>query len=105
MLHPNYKLTWKREPSNQHDPNAISLWAESNQVGHIAKEIAAELAPMLDRGDIDLDVIVTAVTGGFDNKTNGINIELHITYKNMKHLSQPEATFMLAPAEDELRYF
>ncbi len=86
MLRAGDKLRWQRDPQNEYDTNAISLWHQSNQLGHIAANIAAEMAPMLDRGDIDLDVEITAITGGLDGKTNGINIEMVITYKNMKHL-------------------
>lgn len=77
----NDELVWQRDPGNQYDRNAISLWHNENQVGHIAKEIAAELAPLLDANDVNLKVVVSAITGGLDGKTNGINIELTVDYK------------------------
>lgn len=46
------KLTLEREPDNQHDSNAIRV-IEPNSgewIGFVAKEIAAELAPLMDAG-------------------------------------------------------
>lgn len=45
-------LLIEREPSNQFDPNAIKVLSPegSIHIGYVAKEIAVELAPMMDEG-------------------------------------------------------
>jgi hypothetical protein len=45
------ELTLEREPDNAHDSNAIMvLAADETHLGYIAKEVAAELAPWMDKG-------------------------------------------------------
>jgi len=40
----------KREPENKFDPNAIKVMAwGKHEVGYIPRELAAKLAPMMDR--------------------------------------------------------
>ena len=43
-------LTLVREPENQYDENAIKVMKGDIQLGHVAKEVAAELAPLMDAG-------------------------------------------------------
>lgn len=46
-------LTLQREPENPHDANAIKVLSpdpEAIHIGYIAKEIAAEIAPLMDSG-------------------------------------------------------
>ena len=42
----------RREPRNHYDPNAIAVLTANGhaQAGYIPKEVAAKLAPMMDRG-------------------------------------------------------
>jgi hypothetical protein len=49
---PGRALELRRDPSNPHDPNAIAVHAApgGEQVGWVPRELAAELAPQLDRG-------------------------------------------------------
>jgi hypothetical protein len=48
---PGRPLTLRRDPDNEHDPNAIAVDAsDALQVGWVPREIAAELAPELDGG-------------------------------------------------------
>ena len=48
---PGTALALRREPGNEHDPNAIAvLTAAGAQVGWVPREVAAELAPALDAG-------------------------------------------------------
>lgn len=54
-----------RNPDNQHDPNAIevhipTLGRRASMIGHIPRDLAARLAPSLDRGD-DWQATVSAV--------------------------------------------
>jgi hypothetical protein len=38
-----------REPGNEYDPNAIAVWVGDRQIGHINRDDAADLAPLIDR--------------------------------------------------------
>lgn len=44
-------VTLKRNPNNQYDSNACEVWDDiEGMLGHLSKETAAELAPLLDGG-------------------------------------------------------
>jgi hypothetical protein len=45
----NFTATLIREPKNEHDPNAIAVWIDDQQIGHVNREDAAALAPLIDR--------------------------------------------------------
>jgi HIRAN domain len=45
---PGSPLELRRDPANEHDPNAIAVHAGGAQVGWVPRELAAELAPELD---------------------------------------------------------
>jgi hypothetical protein len=45
---PGSPLELRRDPGNEHDPNAIAVHAGGRQVGWVPRELAAELAPELD---------------------------------------------------------
>src|SRR5919199_1449206 len=47
---PGSPLELRRDPGNEHDPNAIAVHAGGSQVGWVPREVAAELAPELDAG-------------------------------------------------------
>ena len=50
---PGKRIVLRREPSNNHDPNAVQVFLDDNpndQLGYIKRERAARLAPILDRG-------------------------------------------------------
>jgi HIRAN domain-containing protein len=48
---PGSRLELRRDPDNEHDPNAIAVLAsDGEQVGWVPRELAAELAPQLDEG-------------------------------------------------------
>jgi hypothetical protein len=49
---PGSPLELRRDPGNEHDPNAIAVHAgDGQQVGWVPRELAAELAPSLDAGE------------------------------------------------------
>ena len=48
-LSPGAPLELRRDPANEHDPNAIQVVA-GEQVGWVPRELAAEIAPQLDAG-------------------------------------------------------
>jgi hypothetical protein len=43
-------LALRRDPGNEHDPNAIQVLAGQEQIGWVPRDLAAELAPELDAG-------------------------------------------------------
>jgi hypothetical protein len=48
---PGEPLDLRRDPGNEHDPNAIAVHARGGeQLGWVPREMAAELAPELDAG-------------------------------------------------------
>ena len=49
---PGRPLELRRDPANEHDPNAIAIYAAGGeQIGWVPREVAAELAPELDGGE------------------------------------------------------
>lgn len=50
LVGPGEEVTLVREPHNQHDRNAIQVLNISGmQVGHIPRNVASKLAPLIDR--------------------------------------------------------
>lgn len=49
-----------REPANQYDQNAVSVWDEAKtiQLGFLPRTIAATFAPLLDAGDVRAAMVV-----------------------------------------------
>jgi HIRAN domain len=49
---PGRALELRRDPANEHDPNAIAVYpaGAGEQVGWVPREVAADLAPDLDAG-------------------------------------------------------
>ena len=47
---PGQPLELRRDPDNEHDPNAIAVLAGGEQVGWVPRELAEELAGELDAG-------------------------------------------------------
>lgn len=43
-------LALKREPANQYDKNAIAVMWGSRPLGYLPRGVAAELAPLMDKG-------------------------------------------------------
>jgi len=49
---PGAQLDLRRDPDNPHDPGAIAVHAPSGgQLGWVPREVAAELAPLIDAGE------------------------------------------------------
>jgi hypothetical protein len=49
---PGAALRLRRDPDNPHDPQAIAVHAPAGgQLGWVPREVAAELAPLLDAGE------------------------------------------------------
>lgn len=77
---PGERLWLQREPNNPYDANAISVWSSSKKlVGYIKKDLAADLAPQMDRGNW-IEATIKSITGGTEDKPNiGCNIFLEFT--------------------------
>lgn len=45
----------QREKSNSHDPNAIKVMGEGRHIGYLSRQVAAEIAPRMDRGEFMYD--------------------------------------------------
>ncbi len=68
------RLRSRREPDNRYDPNAVAVCTESGvRIGYLSSRLAAELAPLLDRGG-RVDVEISEITGGGDERALGVNI-------------------------------
>ncbi|HEX8122621.1 MAG TPA: HIRAN domain-containing protein [Solirubrobacteraceae bacterium] len=57
-VEPGAELTLRRDPGNEHDPNAIAVdvrggggAAEGRQLGWVPRDLAVDVAPSLDAGD------------------------------------------------------
>jgi HIRAN domain-containing protein len=49
---PGRPLELRRDPENEHDPNAVAVHLPGGeQVGWVPRELAAELAPLIDAGE------------------------------------------------------
>jgi hypothetical protein len=49
---PGAPLELRRDPDNEHDPNAIAVHARGGeQLGWVPRELAAEIAPQIDAGE------------------------------------------------------
>ncbi|MBQ1249625.1 MAG: single-stranded-DNA-specific exonuclease RecJ, partial [Selenomonadales bacterium] len=84
------ELVMRRESDNPYDANAIRVWTQDGRdVGHIRKEIAADIAPLMDEG-VDYRCIVTAVTGGGD-RSYGVNIVVIKTIVQEKIVRETQA--------------
>lgn len=73
-LHGHEAVRIVPEPTNQHDPNALAVYVALGggegttptivQVGYVPRELAAEIAPLLD-GEAVM-VAIHEITGGFE---------------------------------------
>lgn len=75
--HKGERLQLVREPHNPHDHNAIAVHGQAKQlIGYLNKGLAAELAPLMDRG-VWIEASISELTGGVKGKpTIGCNIYL-----------------------------
>jgi hypothetical protein len=70
--------TLHREPENKYDPNAIQIRIEGMHIGYVPKQIAAGLAPRMDRGTRIEVCTVEVVYGGDGPITFGARLDLRI---------------------------
>lgn len=69
------QLLWEREPQNKFDKNAIRLCnSDKKKIGYIPKDLAKDLAEMIDNGKIKaMKVKVNQITGS-EEKNLGCNV-------------------------------
>ncbi|KAJ3200332.1 hypothetical protein HDU67_002141, partial [Dinochytrium kinnereticum] len=67
MVGINEHVIMRREPANRYDRNAIQVLNTNEiQVGHIPRETAATLAPLMDQGKLRLDGVVRGGKGAYN---------------------------------------
>lgn len=92
MMRSGDKLIFIREYNNPYDPSAIKVFSQSGQhIGYLSKELSTDISPLLDNDPaLNLEGVVTEVTGGTDGKLYGCNIRIWIqasgepTYEDIK---------------------
>ena len=82
------RLTLIRDAFNKFDKNAIAIYSGEDQIGFIKKELAAELAPVMDAGTA-ITCTVTAVTGQ-NSQLTGVNILLE--YEDQRNNTDTQAS-------------
>lgn len=75
-LHAGMPLRLIREPDNRYDRNAVAVWCNGKKIGHLSRELAADIAPLMDKG-IDVGGTIEQITGG-GGKNYGCNIQVTI---------------------------
>lgn len=74
---PGRALTLRREPGNEHDPNAIALLTPSGrQAGYVPREVAASLAGKLDAGGVRSAVVLRERRRSPRDRRSGITVLL-----------------------------
>lgn len=75
-LYEGLELHLEREPDNSFDPNAIAVFASEygDQVGYLNKDVAEEIAPLMDRGQL-VTCQVSEITGDC-GQTKGVNVQI-----------------------------
>lgn len=75
-------LFFIRDYSNNYDKNAIKVYCKEGHIGHINKDLAAEIIPFLsDNENFELEGAIIEITGGND-KTYGCNIRIWVQDKS-----------------------
>lgn len=80
-------IEFRREPKNPYDANAILALCDGKRIGHLSAEIAAEIAPLMDKG-IPVTGTIRAITGGNCGKYYGCNIDV-VVYKRKNEIAKP----------------
>ena len=82
LLRYNERVFLRREPSNRYDQNAIRVEnADGHHLGYIPKEIAADMAPLIDRTGVIPQVRVAALNYFRKQRARftGVEIEIELT--------------------------
>lgn len=74
-------LSLRREAENPHDRNAVRVRLDGHAVGWLPREVAAEVAPILDgagNGGGSVTPVRTEFVGGGDGRNWGIRLQLRL---------------------------
>ena len=78
-LVPGQKLRLRREPYNRHDPNAIRVEClDGQQIGYIDRDLARDLASVLDKAGGTIPAEVVEITGGSAGYRYGVEISYRL---------------------------
>lgn len=81
-------LDFVREPYNIHDKNAVAVFCSDRKIGHLSRDEAARIAPLMDDG-IPVDGVIEEITGG--RKYNyGCNIRIKIYKRKTERKREPK---------------
>lgn len=77
------ELELRREPDNKYDKNAVAVCVSydddidgtsgKEQIGYLNKDLAAEIAPLMDSG-IGYKCVIENITGGSNDMSYGVNV-------------------------------
>ncbi len=72
-------LELKPEPDNQHDPNAVGIWATAGQIGYVERgRLSADIGKKIHAGK-RVSARISDITGGTKGlPTLGVNISIEI---------------------------
>jgi hypothetical protein len=94
VLYPGEALTLQRQPDNPYDPNAIAVMAGRHVIGFIPRADAAQIAPLLDAGEL-YRAQLHELTGGMPDYPN-FGAKVCIVWRDLKMLDpqplKPEQT-------------
>lgn len=85
------RLALVRDPEDGFDPNAVRvLDGDGRQLGFLRRNVAAELAPLMDKG-MQFSCVISDLTGGEEGRgTRGCNIRIQeATEATSSELKQP----------------
>lgn len=60
----------RREPRNEYDQNAIAAYVAGRVVGHLRRDLAAVLAPVMDDSDLKAVAVCGVLRGGWPDAPN-----------------------------------
>ena len=87
-LQSGMSLDFVREPRNIHDKNAVAIYCSGRKIGHLSREEAAEIAPIMDSG-VPVDGVIDEITGG-GNYNYGCNIRVKIYKRKPERKREPK---------------
>ena len=75
-------LTLEREPSNQHDANAVRIDNEAfEKVGYLPRRIVSWLAPLIDDGRVIADATAAQPDGHEEHDFPPVSLKLYLSHK------------------------
>jgi hypothetical protein len=82
-----HKIRLVRKPNNIHDKYAIQVVKRGALFGHIPKEIARKLSPIIDRQNADVSGVIHSISG----RGHGLKIAIEISLESIELFNAREA--------------